>query len=202
MSDTVKSMQVGIVGVLLVLLTSAVVAQVSMASSAKPFEAVRCIPPQKRLIADGRSPGNKRWTVTAAIRNNGNCRAWLLSMDFRPLGTLRGSSRWAWMIPADGHLSRKFTINAQDESADSDRVFYGAVGLRVKSIKLIMSNGKRVVVRPKLPSLALRERFVWLRNVQYVLRYYSAGEHVRVAKLFNARGGVVDGVRGQEGEFS
>lgn len=200
--NTVRPIQIRLVGVLVVLLASAVIVQVSMASSRKPFAAERCVRSQKHLIADGRSPSNKHWTVTAEIRNNGSCRAWLFSMDFRPSGTLRGSSRWAWRIPAGGHLGKKFTMNAQDESAGSDRAFYGAVGASVETIELTMSKGKRIVVHPKLPPLVLRERFVWLRNVRYVVRYYSAGKHVRVARLINGRGGLSDVVQGSEGEFS
>jgi hypothetical protein len=195
-------MQIRFVGVLVVLLASAVIVQVSVPSSGKASATERCVRPQKHLIADGRSPTNKHWTVTAEIRNNGSSRAWLLSMDFRPSGTLRGSSRWAWRIPAGGHLGMKFTMNAQDERAGSDRAFYGAVGARVKTLKLTMSKGKRIVVHPKLPPLALRERFVWLRNVRYAVRYYPAGEHVGVVRLIDARGGLIDVVRGSEGEFS
>jgi len=93
-------------------------------------------------------------------------------------------------------------MNAQDESAGSGRAFYGAVGARVKAIELTMNNEEHIVVHPKLPPLDLRERFVWLRNVRYVVRYYPSGEHVRVARLFNARGGLIDVVRGSEGNFS
>lgn len=201
MADKAKLVPTHFMGVLLALVASAVIVNVAAASSWEPFAAERCIHRQEHSIAEGRSPNGKHWTVTASIRNNGNCRTWLFSLDFRPSGTLRGSSRWGWRIPAGGHLSRVFMIKAQDESAGSDRVFYGAVGKRVKTIELTMSKGKRIVAHPKLPPMALRERFVWLRNVRYFLRYYPAGEHVGVARLFDARGGLIDVVRGSEGEF-
>jgi hypothetical protein len=203
MSDTVRSAQLRFVGVLVAaLLMGTFIVHVLAASASESFAAERCTHPQKQLIAEGKSPSNKLWAVTAAVQNNGSCRTWLFSMDFRPSGGQRGSSRWAWRIPPGGHLSNKFTINAQDESAGSDRAFYGAVGARVRAIELIMNKGKRIVVHPKLPPLAMRERFVWLRNVRYVLRYYPAGEHVHVARLLNARGGLIDVARGSEGEFS
>jgi hypothetical protein len=189
-------------GVLVALLTSALIVHISVASSRASSAADRCIHPQKHLIAEGRSPDDKRWTITASVHNNGSCRAWLFSMDFRPSGTLRGSSRWGWRIPVGGHLSNKFTINAQDESAGSVRAFYGVVGGRVKTVELLTSKKERIVVHSKLPPLILRKRFVWLRNVRYVLRYYPAGERVRGARLFNAQDELIDAAKGSEGEFS
>ena len=191
-----------LIGALLALLASAVLVQMAMASSWEPLAAEQCIHRQKHLVAEGRNPNGKHWTVTASVRNNGSCRTWLFSMDFRSSGTPRGSSSWGWRIPAGGHLPMKFTINAQDESAGSVQAFYGAVGTHVKTIELTVSKGEHTIVHPKLPPLALRKRFVWLRNVQYFLDYYSAGGHVRVARLFDARGGLIDVVRGSEGEFS
>ena len=202
MSNTVRSMKIRFFGVMAALFISAIIVQVSAASSGKPLATNGCIRPQKHLIADGRSPSERHWTVTAAIRNNGSCRAWLFSIDIRPSGTLRGSSRWAWMIPAGGHLSTTFTMDAQDEGAGSDRAFYGVVGSRVKTIELTMSRGRRIVVHPKLPPLDLRERFVWLRSMRYAIRYYTAEKHVRAVRLFNARSELIEMVRGWDGEFS
>lgn len=201
MSDTVRPVQIRVVGVLLALLMSAVFGHVAIASST--FVAKQCIHPQKHLIASGKNPNDKRWTVTGSVHDNGSCQSWLFSMDFRPSGTIKGSSRWGWRIPAGGHLSPKFTMNAHDESAGSVRVFYGAVGERVKTIELIMRNKGHIVVHPKLPPLGLRERFGWLRNVRYIVRYYPAGTQVRAAKLLNVQGGLIGVVRGgSEGDFS
>lgn len=200
--NPIKSVRMRFAGALLALVTSASLVHAAVASSSRSFVAAQCIHRQKHLVADGKSPSGRQWTVTASIRDNGGCSTWLFSMDFRPSGTLRGSSRWSWRIPAGGHLSKKFTIDAQDESAGPNRAFYGAVGGRVKIIVLTTSNGKRLTVHPKLPSLALRERFVWLRNVRYVLRYYPSDQHVRVARLFNAQGDLVGRVGGSEGEFA
>jgi hypothetical protein len=93
-------------------------------------------------------------------------------------------------------------MNAQDEGAGSVRAFYGAVGQRASTIQLIMSKGKHILVHPKLPPFALRERFVWLRNVRYFIRYYSPGARVREARILNAQGVLIDVVRGADGEFS
>jgi len=201
-SDTIRPGHIGVVVVLLAFVMSAVFVHVAIASPHAMLSAKRCVLPQEHLIAEGKNPNGKRWTVTGSVHDNGGCRSWLFSMDFRPSGTLTGSSRWAWRIPAGGHLPTNFTMNAQDESAGSVRAFYGAVGIRIKAIQLIMGNRKHIVVRPKLAPLALRERFVWLRNVRYFVRYYSPGEQVRDARLLNAQGGLIGVVRGEEGEFS
>jgi hypothetical protein len=116
-----------------------------------------CIHRQHHLIAKGPSPSGKQWRVTATIHNNGSCRARLFQMDFRPSGTLRGSSSWGWSIPAGGHLSDKFTISAQDDSAGPKRAFYGTAGARVRTIVLTTSTGERLTVHPNLPPRPLRE---------------------------------------------
>jgi hypothetical protein len=152
-SNIVKSPKIRAAGWLLVFFASTLIVHAAEASPSEQLSGTQCIHSQKRVIAEGRNHGPRHWVVTASIRNNGSCRTWLLSMDFCPSGTLKGSSRWGWRVPAGGHLSRRFTMNAQDESAGSDRSFYGAVGKRVKAIKLIMSNEERIVIRPKLPSL-------------------------------------------------
>lgn len=199
MSDTVRPVHIRVVGVLLAFLMSAVFGHVAIASST--FAAKQCIHAQKHLIAAGKNPNDKGWKVTGSVHDNGSCESWLFSMDFRPSGTLKGSSRWGWRIPAGGHLSPKFTMNAQDESAGPIRVFYGAVGERVREIVLTTSSGARLSVHPKLPSLALRKQFSWLQGVRYFLRYYPTGGHVRIAKLFDATGGLIRQERGSEGEF-
>lgn len=202
MIDPVRLGRIGIIGASLALLAGVPIAHIAVASAQGPSVAERCIHRQAHLIAAGRSPSHKRWTVTASVRNNGSCRSWLLSMDFRPSGTLRGSSRWGWRIPAGGHLQSNFTMNAQDEGAGRSRAFYGATGARVKAVELTMSNGGHLVVHPKLPSLAQRRRFVWLRDVRYFVRYYPLGEHVLTAKLLNVQGEIIGVLRGSEGEFS
>jgi hypothetical protein len=170
-----------------------------MLAAAPAFGA--CTAREHHSVATGRSPSGKAWTVTATVHNDSSCDFWLLEMDFRPSGTLRGGSNWGWQIPAGGHLSNRFTISAQDETTDFDRAFYGAVSGRVRTIVLTMSSGERLTIHPKPPPQQLRRRFVWFRNMRYVVRYYPSGEHVEVARLLNSRGELISKARGLEGEF-
>jgi hypothetical protein len=160
-----------------------------------------CIHRQQHLIANGRSPSGKHWTVTATIRNDGSCDAWFFGMGFAPSGTSAGSWSGGWRIPAGGHLSTNFTIGAQDEAEGPERAFSGTAGVTVKTVVLTTSNGKRLRFHPKLPSERLRKRFVWLRNVRYFLRYYPTGQHVKTAMLLNSRGALIYTEHGEEGEF-
>lgn len=201
LSDARKVVFTSAVGVLCIVLIGVLIAQPAAAGSLGPVGSKQCVRRQSHLVAAGKNPSGEHWTVAASIQNNGGCRAWLLRIEFRPSGTPRGSSRWGWRIPAGGQLSAKFMIQAQDEGTDSGRVRYGAVGVGVRKVVLTMSNGDQVLIHPKLFPLSMRERFSWLRGVRYFLRYYPAGEHVRVARLFDATGGLVRDERGSEGEF-
>lgn len=169
----------------------------------------------RQPIAHGDSPNGIPWTVTASIRDSGrNCSAWLLGFEFRPDRKpyshsweaeinkqipMPGSFSWGWGIPVGGHLPNDFTISGRDEYEGSERIFAGAAGGSVKSITLTMTSGQHVVIRPRLPSRALRQRFVWLRNLRYFVSYYPLGSHVQKVTVRNAKGVVT--IRGDAGAF-
>jgi hypothetical protein len=173
----------------------------------------------RQPIAHGDSPNGIPWTVTVSIRDNGrNCSAWLLGFEFSPdqkpyshsweaeaeAGLSRqipipGSFSWSWGIPAGGHLPNDFTISGQDDYEGSERVFAGAAGGSVKSVTLTMSSGRYIVIHPRLPSEALRQRFVWLRNLRYFVSYYHLGSHVQKVTVRSSNG--VSTIRGNEGAF-
>lgn len=161
----------------------------------------KCIKPQQKLVDGGENPSGHRWTITATVRNNGNCDSWLFESRFVPASKPAGSFSFAWRIPTGGHLSDGFTIGARDEVSNSERVFGGVVNSRVSRIAVQMSNGEPLVVRPKLPTRELRERFVWLRNIRYAMRFYPAGSHAIKATLYSVDGKVVDQLDPLEGEF-
>jgi hypothetical protein len=136
------------------------------------------------------------------IGKNGSCDSWLLGMEFRPSGGLAGSATWRWGIPAGGHLSRAFTIDAQDGVAGVERAVFGTVGGRVRAVKIRMNKGEPLVVRPKLPPRQLRKQFVWLRNMRYFIRFYSAGHYANKVSLYSADGKLIEMLSAIEGEFS
>ena len=162
----------------------------------------KCSPPQKQLVERGLNPSGDPWTITAGVRNNSGCDSWLFVSKFVPAGKVRGSFAFGWGIPAGGHLSDSFTIGARDESSNSERVFGGMVGARVKRIVVQMSSGGSLAIRPTLPAKNLREKFVWLRNVRYVMRFYPAGSHATNVSLYSADGKVVERVSPIEGAFT
>lgn len=174
----------------------------------------------RQPIAHGDSPNGIPWTVAVSIRDNGhNCSDWLLGFEFRPDRKpyshrweaqvnkqipMPGSFSWGWGIPAGGHLPNDFTISAQDAYEGSERVFAGAAGGGVESITLTMNSGRHVVIHPRLPSLVLRQRFVWLRNLRYFVSYYRLGSNVQEVTVRSARGVVTvrgNEVTGDEGAF-
>jgi hypothetical protein len=65
-----------------------------------------------------------------------------------------------------------------------------------------MSSGGSLTIRPALPAKKLREKFVWLRNVRYAMRFYPAGAHATKVTLYSADGRVVERVKSIEGAFT
>jgi hypothetical protein len=79
------------------------------------------------------------------------------------------------------------------------------VGVEVRS-------GQRIVVQigqwgvvdhsSNPPASKLRERFVWLRNVRYAMRFHPSGSHVTEVTLYSADGKVIDRLAPIEGAFT
>jgi hypothetical protein len=159
-----------------------------------------CVPRHKVVVDRGDHAG-RPWLISAGVEKNPSCSFLLLKMEFSPLAETRGSWTGGWGIPAHGHLSDAATIAAGDHLEGSERSVSGVVGSRVRRVVFKMSTGHEIVVNPKLPSEALRERFVWLHGLRYFLRFYPTGEHVRAARLLDAKGKLISIVRADEGEI-
>jgi hypothetical protein len=172
------------------------------ASSDEARGSGNCIQPQQQLVNSGSNPSGDPWTITASVRKNDGCDSWLFVSRFLPAGKVRGSFAFGWGIPAGGHLSDSFTIGARDESSNSERVFGGMVGARVTRIVVEMSSGGSLTIHPALPAKKLREKFVWLRNVRYAMRFYPAGRHATKVTLYSRDGKVVERVGPIEGAFT
>lgn len=160
-----------------------------------------CTQAQKYEIATGVSPGGVNWSVTGTLKNNGGCESWLLGMNFEPSGTRRGSWSGAWQIPAGGHLPKKATIAAQDDASGHERCVSGVVGSSVNRIIFQVSGGKNLIIHPKLPSMAIRTKFAWLRGLRYFVRYYGARKHVTKVQLLGQHGQLIYVTSGEEGLF-
>ena len=160
-----------------------------------------CIERHSVPIASGPSPSGEPWTVKGTIGNNGSCAEWLFGMEF----DLAGAVDWGWGtgIPAGGHLSRDFTIDASDalQEDGSWRVFSGTVA--GDAVKLIagLSNGKRLTIQPKSAPAQLRRQVVWLRNARYFVQYYPPEGFVTSVSLFSASGQLLYRIRSSEGDF-
>ncbi len=166
-----------------------------------PVANAGCIKRHSVPIASGSSPSAEAWTVEGTIGNNGNCREWLFGMEFN----LPKATHWGWGtgIPAGGHLSGDFHIDASDDLLEdgSYRVFSGSVGGDVAKLVATLSNGKHLVIHPKLPPDSLRSRVVWLRNVRYFVDYYPPTGFVSSVSLLSASGQLLYRAPGSDGEF-
>jgi len=143
---------------------------------------------QRQVPVEHGDRDSQRWSVVASIENDHDCGAWLLGMNFRPKGIERASWKGFWEIPAGGHLPDTATIAAQDEATGEARVVSGVVGWRVRTVAFRTKSGRKFVVHPKAPGLALRRRYVWLQNLRYFLRFYRVGDPVRTARLIDSHG--------------
>jgi hypothetical protein len=161
-----------------------------------------CVPTQRPVIGHGAAPGDKEWRIVASVKPNNGCDAWLLNVEFYPGGTIAGSWRGSWSIPAKGHLPPTFTISAQDEAQHSGRAISGITGSAVRTVILIRSSGAPLRVHPRFPSKKLRKRFVWLRHLRYLMRLYPSGSKVTALKLLDFRGKTLATVHPVDGLFN
>lgn len=153
-----------------------------------PTAGAACIARHRLPIASGQSPEGEKWTVEGTIGSNGSCRQWLFGMDFRLPQTIN----WGWGtgIPAGGHLSNAFDIDASDDLQEDGawRVLSGSVPGDVAKIMATLSNGKRLIFKPRSAPAPLRRKVTWLRNVRYFVQYYPPTGFVTSASLFSASG--------------
>lgn len=160
----------------------------------------QCVP-YHAVRLDQRENHGQPWRITASIEKNGTCSFGLVTLKFSPQETSRGSWTIGWSIPAHGHLPPTATIDAGDYGEANGRAVGGGVGIHVQTVVLKLSGGGTIVVHPKKPSGRLLTSFVWLRNLRYFLCFYPAGEHVKTARLLDAKGKVITTVRSEEGEI-
>jgi hypothetical protein len=162
----------------------AVVALVAFAPSA----GAHCIKRHEVPIAKGTSPTGWHWSVDGSIGNNGSCREWLFGMDFN----LEGALGWGTStgIPAGGELGRRPDVSGSDSLLldGSDRVFSGMVEGEAVKLVATLSDNKRLVIRPKLPSAQLRRKVTWLRGIRYFVAYYRPEGFVTGVMTFNRAG--------------
>lgn len=151
-----------------------------------------CIKPQQHGLASGPTPTGRTWKVSARIRPESACRSWFLQVNFIPSGTHAGSWAWGHRIEKGGHLADGFGIVGDDTVSEVGRVFSGIVGGRTKTVAVTLSNGKHITIHPKLPSPRQRDRYAWLHNLRYFVRFYSAGGRAKVVKLLDAQGKVLE----------
>lgn len=157
-----------------------------------------CISRHSVLIGRGSNPEGQAWTVEGTISNNGSCREWLFGMEF----SLPGAVNWGWStgVPAGGHLTSRFTIDASDNLQEDGawRVFSGTVAGDVAKIIAALSNGKRLKFRPRSAPTALRRKVVWLRNARYFVQYYPPTGFVTSVSLFSRSGQLLHRVSGDQ----
>lgn len=150
-------------------------------------------------VAEGEHRG-EAWSVISSIENGHACGKWALGMEILPQNVTPGSWKGMWEIPASGHLPASATISARDETTGESRVVSGIVGWHVRSVVFKTRSGRRFVAYPKAPEAKLLKRFVWLRNLRYFLRFYPLGDPVKVAKLRDSRGAIIETARFRLGE--
>ena len=153
-----------------------------------PTAGAACIARHRVPIASGASPEGQAWTVEGEIGNNGSCREWLFGMEF----SLPGAVNWGsgTGIPAGGHLSNSYTIEASDDLQEDGawRVLSGLVAGDVAKVAATLSNGKRLTIKPRSAPASLWRKVVWLKNVRYFVQYYPPSGFVTSASLFSASG--------------
>jgi hypothetical protein len=161
-----------------------------------------CIRPKSVMVDSAPVSNGDQWTLRASVRNNGGrCDEWLFQLEFRlpPLGT------WgtATGIPVRGHTSRYFSVSAFDSSTPggAERVLSGYTGREAAKVVAQLSDGARMVITPRFPSLELRKSRVWMRSFRYFVVYYPAGSEVEAISLFAKDGRLLYRSASDSGSF-
>lgn len=154
-----------------------------------PSAGAHCIKRHQVAIAKGTSPTGWNWSVDGSIGNNGRCGGdWLFGIDFN----LEGAIGWGTStgIPPGGELGRRPEVSASDNLLidGSDRVFSGMVEGEAVKLVATLSNDKRLVIHPKLPSAKLRRNVGWLRGIRYFVSYYPPEGFVTAVRTFDRAG--------------
>lgn len=109
-------------------------------------------------------------------------------MDF----SLPKAVNWGWStgIPAGGYLASSFNIDASDDLQEDGawRVLSGSVAGDVAKVMATLSNGKRLIIKPRSAPASLRRKVAWLKNVRYFVQYYPPTGFVTSASLFSTSG--------------
>jgi hypothetical protein len=154
-----------------------------------PVAGANCIKRHQVPIAKGVSPAGWHWSVDGSIGDNGgHCRDWLFGMEFNLEGAVGWSSSTG--IPVGGELGARADVSASDNLLldGSDRVFSGFVGGDAVKLIATLSDNKRLVIHPKLPSAKLRRQVGWLRGVRYFVDYYRPEGFVTAIRTFDRAG--------------
>lgn len=167
-----------------------------------PADGPGCVEAKKVEIASGRSPSRAPWRIDSSVESRDGCDGATLRLEYSfDLTGRKGGWSAALAIPSNGHLDSDYTLTAQDQTADNERVFSGLVGARTRKIVAMLSSGKRLVIRPPAVPKRLRTQNAWLRGIRTFMRFYPAGQKVRVAKLFDKDGKLIASRRGLDGYF-
>lgn len=161
----------------------------------------QCIEPVDQRVAEGISPSGSRWTYDGTIKTNGSCERWLLGAEFAPFGPHEQGWGGGIDIEARGSLSPDFALMAHDLPGPSQRAISGITGSRMREVLVWLGNGEEIVIRPHLVPKALGQRFVWLRNLRYFVRFYPEGSHVTKVRVRDATGKVTFSGGGVFGSF-
>lgn len=168
---------------------------------AVPSTASACIDRHSVAVASGTNPAGEPWTLESTISGNGSCRGWLLDLSFSFPSV--GSWSTGSGIPAGGHVSRNYRIDAMDtiQEDGAERVFAGIVSGEVATAMATLSNGKRLKIQPRSAPAQLRRHVVWLRGFRYFVQYYPPEGFVTSVSLFSTSGQLLYRTNGMEGSF-
>jgi len=176
-----------LVGALLGLPTAAT------AASAKPGNVA---------FAHGTSPSGEHWTAEAGVRVNRHHDRWQFDIGFKfSFGFKWGEGQ---EIPIGSHEKMAgqasgytgiLTADAPESAA------FGYAGPEVTTIKMKMSDGSSLKVRPVFPPKQLRRKFVWMRGFRYFIQYYPGGAYVTEYWLYDSTGKQVGCETYAEGEL-
>jgi hypothetical protein len=168
--------------------------------NARAGDSSSCIKPRKVEIGQGKSPGASSWKVQSAIKNNGSCEYWLLTIYFY----LPGVTNWGsgTSIEADGKLPPTQRIDAMDRRGRAgSAAFSGFAGSVVGKVRASFASGDHVDISPRYPPKRLRAQSSWLRGFVFFVRYHPVDNPVTSVAVFDRSDKLLYRVKGNAGSF-
>jgi hypothetical protein len=173
------------------LVAVAAAATVGLFAALPSAEACGCGPATPLLVAHGKSLGGIPWQIKAGEERFGGTRQVTIGFSVgRPGETNDDGYFSGTRLP----ISRRFVVTGTSGSGpdpETEEDVSGFASRRAARIVATMSEGPPVEVATQVAPPALRQRYPWLRNLEFFDQWYPSGPQVKRLVAYGRAGQVI-----------